>query len=102
MKKNLHPMWVAFKYICCSKQFLAMRILLFSILSIVNVFASDTYAQNKKLTLNMQDTSIEKVLDEIEKQSEFYFMFNQKLVDVNRKITIDVKDIRIKNIELVI
>jgi len=98
MKKNLHPMWVAFKYICCSKQFLAMRILLFSILSIVNVFASDTYAQNKKLTLNMQDTSIEKVLDEIEKQSEFYFMFNQKLVDVNRKITIDVKDIRIKNI----
>ena len=64
----------------------------------MNVFAADTYSQNTKLTLDLNDVSIENVLDEIESQSEFYFMFNQKLVDVDRKVDVNVKNIPIKDI----
>ncbi|MCK4344571.1 MAG: TonB-dependent receptor, partial [Bacteroidales bacterium] len=35
---------------------------------------------------------------EIENQSEFFFLFNQKLVNVDRKVDIDVKNKRIKDI----
>jgi TonB-linked SusC/RagA family outer membrane protein len=91
-------MWAVIKHICCSKQFQPMRILFLSILSIVNVFAAETYSQNTKLTLDLKSTTIEKVMDEIENQSEFYFMYNQKLVDIDRTVTIDVKNTRIKDI----
>ncbi|MEN8120076.1 MAG: SusC/RagA family TonB-linked outer membrane protein [Bacteroidota bacterium] len=73
-------------------------ILFFTVLSIAQVFADNSYSQNTKLSLDLQDVSVEKVLDEIETQSEFYFMFNQKLVDVNRKVNINVNNIRIKDI----
>jgi len=98
MKNLWKTLGAALKYICCSKQFLIMRIFFFTIISMVNVFAADTYSQNTKLTLEFQDVTIENILDEIESQSEFYFMFNQKLVDVDRKVDINVKDTRIKDI----
>ena len=98
MKNLWKTLGTGLKYLCCSKQFLIMRIFFFTIISMVNVFAADTYSQNTKLTLDLKDVSIENVLDEIESQSEFYFMFNQKLVDVDRKIDINVKNIRIKDI----
>jgi TonB-linked SusC/RagA family outer membrane protein len=46
----------------------------------------------------MNDSRIVDVLDEIENQSEFYFLFNQKLVDVERKVDIDVEQKTIDNI----
>lgn len=98
MKNLWKTLGTGLKYICCSKQFLIMRIFFFTIISMVNVFAADTYSQNTKLTLDLKDVSIENVLDEIESQSEFYFMFNQKLVDVDRKVDIHVKNIRIMDI----
>ncbi len=39
------------------------------------------------------------VLDEIENNSEFYFLFNQKLVDVDRKVDVDAKQ---KTIDLIL
>ncbi|WP_423128960.1 SusC/RagA family TonB-linked outer membrane protein [Gaoshiqia sp. Z1-71] len=47
----------------------------------------------------MSNTSLGKVLDEIENQSEFYFLFNQNLIDMSRKVSVSVKD---KNIEQVL
>jgi TonB-linked SusC/RagA family outer membrane protein len=38
------------------------------------------------------------ILDEIENQSEFYFLFNEKLIDLNRKVDIQVKDKEIMEI----
>ncbi len=49
-----------------------------------------SYGQITRLTLNFQDVSIENVLDEIENQSEFYFLYNQKLVDTERKVNVQI------------
>jgi TonB-linked SusC/RagA family outer membrane protein len=56
--------------------------------SVSNVFATTTYSQVAKVSLDMKNTSLEQVMDEIESQSEFYFIFNQKQIDVNRVVDI--------------
>ena len=40
----------------------------------------------------MENKSLEQVMDEIERQSEFYFIFNQKQIDVDRIVNIQVED----------
>lgn len=57
-------------------------------LSISNIFATPSYSQVAKVTLNMKNTSLEQVMDEIEKQSEFYFIFNQKQINVERVVNV--------------
>ena len=57
-------------------------------ISFGNIFASNTYSQVTKVTLNAENKTLEQVMDEIEQQSEFYFVFNQKQININRKINI--------------
>ncbi len=56
--------------------------------SVSNLLATDTYSQVAKVSLDMENRSLEQVMDEIEKQSEFYFIFNQKQIDVHRIVDI--------------
>jgi len=42
--------------------------------------------------LDFSDTELIKVLDNIEVESEFYFLYNEKLLDTDRKVSIDVND----------
>jgi len=64
----------------------------------INGLANDSYAQTTRVSLHMQNVSVEEVLNEIESKSEFYFLFNQKLIDVNRKVNIEVENTAIKDI----
>ena len=77
----------------CSKIPIAMRItLLFLFLLIFQLHAEQSYSQKTKISLNMRNESIENILQAIEKKSDFYFLYNSKLIDVDRKT-----DIRTKN-----
>ncbi len=76
-----------------------MKISIFLLaVSILQVFAKDSYSQTTKLSLSMNNVTVEQVLDKIENQSEFYFLYNHQLVDVNRKVNIDVTNKKINNI----
>ncbi len=66
--------------------------ILITVVSVSSVFATETYSQMAKVSLNMENKSLEQVMDEIERQSEFYFIFNQKHIDVNRVVSIDVQN----------
>lgn len=68
------------------------------VFGIVNVMASNSYSQKARISLNMNDASLEMVLDEIENQSEFYFLFNQKLIDSNRKVRVNAENQKIETI----
>jgi TonB-dependent starch-binding outer membrane protein SusC len=63
-----------------------------------NMFASPTYSQSTKISLSLKDATIEEVLNKIENVSEFYFLYNQKLIDVNQKVNIDAENEPIKDI----
>ncbi|HZL11196.1 MAG TPA: TonB-dependent receptor [Prolixibacteraceae bacterium] len=56
------------------------------------VFAGSTYTQNTRLSLNLSNTTIRTVLQNIEEQTEFFFMYNGKFVDVDRVVSIKAKD----------
>ena len=47
-------------------------------LSINVVLASETYAQNTSLTINISEQSVANVLETIESQSDFHFFYNSK------------------------
>jgi len=81
------------------KTLLIMRIVVFLLfVTFLQTQANSAYAQRTKLSLNYNNTVLEKVLDAIENQSEFFFLYNEKLVDVQRKVTVKVSDQRIEEI----
>jgi TonB-linked SusC/RagA family outer membrane protein len=65
---------------------------------VITLVASPTYAQNTKISLDMQEASVESVLNKIEEVSEFYFLFNHKLIDVERTVDVYAQNEPIKDI----
>ena len=53
---------------------------------------ADRYAQEKTLTVELQDKMVGEVLDYIEKNSEFIFFYYNKAVDTQRRVSLSVKD----------
>ena len=70
----------------------------FTILFISQTWATATYSQQTRLSLNMKNARIAEVLSEIENSSEFFFFFNEKFVNVDRKVDVSVKNVKIDEI----
>lgn len=68
------------------------------LLSIVSVFAGKTYSQSKMLNINMTNAAVHEILSKIEDQSEYHFMYSGKIIDVNRRASIDIHDARIDEV----
>lgn len=66
-------------------------------IALFNIRASN-YAQNTRISLDLKEVSIEKVLNRIESDTEFKFLYNIKDVDINRRVTIRVAKERVKSI----
>jgi len=99
MKKKLFNIGINWKKIYSSKLWKVMRLSGFLfIICVFQVLAGRSYSQSTKLSLNLNQAKISQVLNEIENQSEFYFLYNHKLIDIDRKVDIDVKNKRIKDI----
>ncbi len=81
------------------KTFKIMKLTVFLLLlSIMQVFANESYSQNTKLTFDMEDVTVKEVLGEIESMSEFYFLYSSKIIDDSRKTDIAVKNEKITKI----
>jgi TonB-linked SusC/RagA family outer membrane protein len=76
-----------------------MKLTLFlTILTISQLWATESYSQKTRLNLKLEEVKISDVLKEIENQSEFYFLYSPKLIDVERKVSVDAKNESIKDI----
>lgn len=64
----------------------------FLLLFVAQTFATVTYSQETRLTFKMQGAKVIDILNRIENESQFYFLFNQKMVDVERQVSIEVKN----------
>ena len=67
-------------------------------ITVLQAFASGSYSQATELSLDLRDATVEQVLLEIENRSEFYFLFNDQLVDIDRKVSISVENQKIETI----
>ena len=79
-----------------SKLLMTMRLTVLALLiGVLQSYAVETYAQMTRLTLEAKNSTVKDVLNQIENQSEFFFLYNIKLVDVNREVSLEVKDKKI-------
>jgi len=71
---------------------MTLKMKLTTLLIIVSLFKiqANSYSQNTKITLNHDQISIGDVFKEIEGKSEFRFLYKNKEVDINRKVSIHV------------
>ncbi len=82
-----------------SKFLRCMKALLFLILvGTVQSFAFSTYAQSTRLSLDYESESIINILEKIEEQTEFYFMFDATVVDVEQQVTVKCEKSTIKDV----
>lgn len=59
---------------------------------IIQAKADVSYSQSATISLDMRDATVEEVLNTIEEKSEFYFLYNSKLVNVDRKVNVKVSN----------
>lgn len=71
-------------------------LLLFGI--ILHVGVSNVHSQTTINALNLKDATVEEVLSSIEENSNFYFLYNSKLINVDRKISINTNGQSIETI----
>ena len=55
-------------------------------------WSAESYAQEARVSLNANNETVENVLKKIENQSEFSFFYNVRHVDLNRRVSVVVKD----------
>jgi TonB-linked SusC/RagA family outer membrane protein len=84
----------------CLKKFLRiMKLTNFLLLvTFVNVFGSNIYSQNTLLNINMKDVPLQAVLNNIEDQSEFFFLYSPKMIDVSQSVDVNVSNKKIGDI----
>ncbi len=68
------------------------------LLGMGQAFALGSYAQATTLNLNFKNADLEEVLAEIEDQSEFFFLYNKDLIDVEQKVDVEVRNKKINEI----
>jgi len=99
MKKNLLLNRVRGYFAFNSKVLRVMRLTFYLVLLVVfQAVAGTTYSQNTRLSFKMNDAKVKEVLTLIEENSEFYFLFNSKLIDVERKVDINVSNQQVDKI----
>ncbi|MGQ8337524.1 TonB-dependent receptor [Sunxiuqinia sp. A32] len=65
---------------------------------VLQTVASTSYSQQAQLTLNLENVKVIDVLNEIESSTNFYFLFNKDLVDVERVVSISADQKKINQV----
>ncbi len=95
MKKK-HCFEQGWKIPVLTKLFEIMKLTSFLLLiSAMSVLAGKSYSQNKTLTLSIQNATVKEVLSRIEDETSYSFMYSEKIIDVEREVSIntDNKDV---------
>jgi TonB-linked SusC/RagA family outer membrane protein len=74
------------------KLLLVMKLTAFLIILFSVQVTATVYSQNKKLTIDVQGSSIKEVLQKIEAQSEYRFIYENEKVNLDTKVSLRVKD----------
>nr|WP_299073725.1 TonB-dependent receptor [uncultured Allomuricauda sp.] len=72
----------------------------FAVVCLFQLKANTSYSQTTKLSLDMEQVTVNDVIREIESISEFKFLYNRKDVDLNKMVSVKAKKKRIRVILL--
>lgn len=81
------------------KTLLFMRVTSVLLLMVVfQVSAINSYSQQNRLSMKFSETRIADILNEIENQSDYYFLYNQDLIDVDRRVSLNADNLKINEV----
>ena len=72
---------------------LAMRLFIFYLFCSIGMLqAAGSYAQNARLSLNVEEETVANILHQIEEASDFDFFYNNSHVDLDRRVSVSAQD----------
>ncbi len=84
------------------KPFIRLRfsrsVFVFIMCGLIYLFPVSLQAQNSTVSLNMKNATVEEVLNAIESKTEYRFLYNKQIVDVNRKVSVNVNKEEVRKI----
>jgi len=99
MKKKCNHLWDDGIHRSWKKILIVMKLtVLLSFLLITQAFALKSYSQRTLINLKMSNVTIKDVLREIEEKSDFYFLYNNDLINVNSTVSIDAKNEKVQDV----
>jgi len=69
-----------------------MKLTVFFLLSALIHVSASVYSQQTKLSISLKNVTVKEVLRAIEDQSEFFFLYKNENIDVNRVVNVDIKE----------
>jgi TonB-linked SusC/RagA family outer membrane protein len=60
--------------------------------------SASVYSQHSKLSLELNNCTVKEALQKIEEQSEFRFFYNEKFIDLNRRVSVKTENEKVENI----
>ncbi|HPR30550.1 MAG TPA: SusC/RagA family TonB-linked outer membrane protein, partial [Prolixibacteraceae bacterium] len=77
---------------------MARLTLFFCLLGLMQVTAKNSYSQLTRISLSAKDEKLEDIFETIENETEFYFLYNKDLVDVEQKASVNAENKTIKDV----
>src|SRR5512133_2801865 len=81
-----------------SKLIRIMKLTSFLIFVALVQATASVYSQTTLLNLNMKNSSLKEVFREIEKQSEFTFLYNDAKINVNKEVSVEFQSGKVEDI----
>ncbi|MDD4191449.1 MAG: SusC/RagA family TonB-linked outer membrane protein [Mangrovibacterium sp.] len=76
-----------------------MRLTIFLMcFSVLSSLASGTFSQSAKISLDLRQSTIKDALKEIENTTNYFFLYNNNLIDVNKVINVKVENKEIEEV----
>ena len=99
MKGNLHERHGGDKMSSFQQTIRIMKLSLLCIMvSTTLAFSAFSYAQETKLSLNLNDVTVKEAIKAIESQSEFLFFYREGQLDLDRKVSVQTEGKQLKEI----
>ena len=68
------------------------------LVALFQLSAKNAYSQKGKISMNMEDATIESIFNEIEKQTDFNILYKNSTLDTNRKVTVKADKVKIEDL----
>jgi TonB-linked SusC/RagA family outer membrane protein len=81
-----------------SKILLRMKLITIFLLVAFAATSANSYSQGTKFNLRLNDVTVKDVFQQIEENSEFILLYNEKSIDLNRKVNVRVKGETIESV----
>ena len=94
MEKKLESGGIGLK-IPCHKAILAMKLTCFLMCCLLFNVQAAVKAQGQTVSLKLEQVSVAEAIRQLKEQTQLDFFFSNKQVDVDRKVSLDLQDIRL-------